>query len=142
MQGKVDKVEAKTSQKTGKSYYSVTINGVQGNSFDDNFVGTEGTIVNYESETSGKFTNYKFIKGEGAKSSSSNNSTPPPPAPPKPVTAGEIKLLFIPKALECAINAAKLTCKDGTITSEQIMKVAKVYLTWMINEGLGEEANG
>ena len=137
MQGKVDKVEAKTSQKTGKAYYSVTINGVQGNSFDDNFVGTEGTVINYESETSGKFTNYKFLKGEGAKSSSPNNSTPAP-TPYKPVTAADIKLLFIPKALESAINGAKLTCKDGTITSKLIMEVADAYLTWMVAKAMEE----
>lgn len=136
MQGKVEKVEAKTSTKTGKDYYSVTIGGVQGNSFDDNFAGTEGTVVNYEREVSGKFTNYKFVKGEGGKAQSAQAQQQAPVNHPKPVTGAEIKLLFIPKALESAINGAKLTCKDGTITSDQIMKVADAYLGWMVAKGL------
>jgi len=54
------------------------------------------------------------------------------------VTAADIKLLFIPKALESAINGAKLTCKDGTITSKLIMEVADAYLTWMVAKAMEE----
>ena len=140
MQGKIESVEKKQT-KTGKDLYTVTINGTKGSSFAVQFADNIGKVVEYESEINGTYTNFKFVKVlEG--NASQQIPTQQQAVSPKPVTAGEIKLLFIPKALECAINAAKLTCKDGTITSEQIMKVAKVYLTWMINEGLGEEANG
>jgi hypothetical protein len=134
MRGKVESVEAKTSG-AGKTFYSIVIGGVKGSSFDEGFLKNVGNVVDYESEKNGNYTNYKLIKGEGGKAPAQSQQQAPVNQS-KPVTGVEIKLLFIPKALESAINGAKLTCKDGTITSDQIMKVADAYLTWMITKGL------
>lgn len=131
MQGKIDNVETKVS-KQGKTYYVVTVSGVKGSSFDKAFADNIGKVVEYETETKGEFTNHKFVKAEGAKPQQAPINTPKA----NPTTAMDFKVLFIPKALECAINGAKLTCKEGTINSDQIKLVADSYLSWMVAKAL------
>ena len=133
MQGKVELVDTKVS-KQGKTYYVVTIAGVKGSSFDKAFADNQGNVVEYETETKGEFTNHKFLKAQGATPSVKPTASVPSHPIPTPITAGDIKLLLIPKALECAINGAKLTIESGLINTDQICRVADAYLTWMMKK--------
>jgi hypothetical protein len=141
MQGRVDKVEGKPTKNPKVTRYDITIAGTRGSSLDAKFEANLGKNVEYEVETTGEWINFKFVKALEGNVQASQNHPAAQAAPantPKPVTAADIKLLFIPKALESAINGAKLTCKDGTITSKLIMEVADAYLTWMVAKAMEE----
>jgi len=131
-QGKVEAVEAKTSAK-GKIFYSVTIGGVKGSSFDEKFVALNGKIVEYESEVNGAYTNYKLIKEVLGNTPVQQQKQASPPVINVPVVTqgADLKLMAICKALECAVSGAKMTCKEGTVNSKDILTVADMYYKWI-----------
>ena len=114
MNGRVSGLTMNTS-KTGKKYATMTINGVEGSSFDTHFFDKEGKMVDYDTEERDGYIIFKWV--------------------------GEVneevvfaKASLAAKALECAVQRANGVGSE--VKSDALLNIADTYLNWLLSKSV------